>query len=238
MEKIEKQEKKKFQLLEKKLGYSFKKKELLKRALTHKSYANEKKLDSSEQNERLEFLGDAVLELSVSELLMNRFPDFSEGGLSKLRASIVNEKQLASLARNLNLGEYLYLGRGEEQTGGREKSSLLADAFEALLGAIYRDRGFEKAAKVVVSHYSKLLDQTPVEDFYRDYKTELQERSQSLFKAIPRYYLAHETGPDHEKTFHVELYIKEDLMGHGDGHSKKDAEQKAAAEALGRLASS
>ncbi|MBI4196311.1 MAG: ribonuclease III, partial [Deltaproteobacteria bacterium] len=212
---ISKEEKKKLQVIEKSLGYSFKSDALLKRALTHKSYANENRLPSEQQNERLEFLGDAVLELAISEFLMEKFPLFSEGDLSKLRAAIVNEQQLTEIARGLNLGEFLYLGRGEEQTSGREKPSLLADAFEALLGAIYLDRGYKKASLVIRKHYGRMLEQSPVESFYRDYKTDLQEKSQALFRSIPKYKLVSEIGPDHSKTFEVEIYIREQLMGKG-----------------------
>jgi ribonuclease III len=233
--KLTSEEKKKFKQVERSVGYSFKKPVLLKRALTHKSFANENKLPAEEQNERLEFLGDAVLELAVSELLMEKYPRYSEGDLSKLRAAIVNEKQLASFAREFRLGDNLYLGKGEEQTSGREKPSLLADACEAVLGAIYLDRGFAKAASVVRKHYAKLLEQTPDEDIYKDYKTELQERSQSLYRSIPRYRLVAESGPDHDKTFDVELAIRGEVMGKGTGRSKKEAEQMAAREALQRL---
>jgi len=232
---VTKEEKEKFKNLESRLGYSFKKKDLLKRALTHRSYVNEKKLDSVEHNERLEFLGDAVLELVVSEFLMNRYVNFSEGELSKLRASIVNEKQLATLARGWHLGDYLYLGRGEEQTSGREKNSLLADAFEAILGAVYVDRGFKKAFEVIRHHYSKLLGDQPPENFYKDYKTELQEKSQELFRSVPHYKLVAEMGPDHDKIFEVELSIRQEVMGRGTGRSKKEAEQEAAQKALQKL---
>lgn len=233
--KLTPQEKNGFKRIEKAIGYSFKRTIFLKRALTHKSYANENKLPAEEQNERLEFLGDAVLELCVSELLMERHPQYSEGDLSKLRAAIVNEKQLANFAREFTLGESLYLGRGEEQTSGREKPSLLADAYEAVLGAIYLDRGFSKAASVIRKHYEKLLDGATTEEIYKDYKTELQEKSQSIFKAIPRYRLAGESGPDHDKTFEIELMIRNEVMGRGIGRSKKEAEQQAAREALGKI---
>jgi ribonuclease III len=232
---ISKEDKKKLQKLEKVIGYSFKKITILKRAVTHKSYANEQKLPPTEHNERLEFLGDAVLELAVSEFLMERYPEFSEGDLSKMRAAVVNEKQLAGLARQFGLGDSLYLGRGEEQTSGRLKNSLLADAYEAILGGVYLDRGFGSASKLIRHHYADLLDKTPPHQFYQDYKTELQERCQSLFRAIPRYRLIGEKGPDHDKIFEVELYVKNDLMGRGTGRNKKEAEQEAAKEALGKL---
>lgn len=233
--KITSEEKKQLRAVEKRISYSFKKKEILRRALTHKSYANERRWEASQHNERLEFLGDAVLELAVSEFLMERFPDYSEGELSKLRAGIVNERQLTELAREIELGTYLYLGRGEEQTSGREKSSLLADTYEALLGGIYLDGGYKKVKKIIHRQYARLLDKTPVQHFYRDYKTDLQERSQAQFRSIPRYRLAGERGPDHSKTFEVELYIRDRLMGRGSGRSKKEAEQAAAREALDEL---
>jgi ribonuclease-3 len=147
----------------------------------------------------------------------------------------VNEKQLASFSRDFRLGEKLYLGRGEEQTSGREKPSLLADAYEAVLGAVYLDRGFSKAAQVIRKHYARLLESADSEDFYKDYKTELQEKSQSLYRAIPRYRLVKETGPDHDKTFEIELVIRNEVMGRGSGRSKKEAEQMAAREALQKL---
>jgi ribonuclease III len=233
--KLTPEEKKNLKRVEKSIGYSFRKLSLLKRALTHKSFANENKLPPEEQNERLEFLGDAVLELSVSELLMSKYPHYSEGDLSKLRAAIVNEKQLASFARDFRLGDTLYLGKGEEQTSGREKPSLLADACEAILGAIYLDRGFAKASQVIQKHYKKLLDHTAEADIYKDYKTELQEKSQSLYRSIPRYRLVAETGPDHDKVFEIDLVIRGEVMGSGTGRSKKDAEQMAAREALQKL---
>lgn len=232
---VTKEEKKRLLQFEKRIGASFRKISLLQRALTHKSFANEQKLPPEEQNERLEFLGDAVLELAVSELLMKRYPEFSEGDLSKMRAAVVNEKQLAGLARNFQLGEYLYLGRGEEQTSGREKNSLLADAYEAVLGALYLDRGFQKTAAVIQRHYDPLLKETPPHGFYEDYKTELQERCQDLFRVIPRYRLVAERGPDHDKTFDIEIFVGGDVMGRGVGRSKKEAEQEAAKEALERL---
>ena len=221
--------------LQKALGVTFQKPARLEQALVHSSYINENPAYASGHNERLEFLGDAVLELAVSELLMKRYPSYSEGDLSKTRAAIVNERQLANFARSFGLGDYLYLGKGEEQTSGREKPSLLADAYEAILGAIYLDRGYKKASEVIQRHYAKLLDHTPSEDIYQDYKTELQEKSQSLFRAAPRYRLVAEHGPDHDKIFEIELYIRNEKMGHGTGHNKKEAEQMAAKEALAKL---
>ncbi len=232
MEKLTRDEKNKLRGLEKSLGIRFWKRELLKRALTHKSYANEKKWDATHHNERLEFLGDAVLELVVSHTLMERYPEAPEGELSKVRASMVNEKTLSSLARDLKLGERLYLGKGEEMGQGREKNSLLADAYEALLGALYLDRGFSKVFKIVSKHAHHLLEKLNDEGFYKDYKTKVQELAQTLFKVVPRYRLVDESGPDHEKIFTVNLIIQNEIYGVGNGKSKKDAEQNAAKQAL------
>lgn len=237
MSKEEKAQMKKMKEFQTLFGYSFKKLPLLKRALTHKSFVNEKKLSQEDHNERLEFLGDAVLELSISQFLMERYPNFSEGELSKLRAAIVNEKQLADLARQFQVGQHLYLGRGEEQTSGREKNSLLADAYEALLGAVYLDRGFKKAMDVIHKHYSELLRDKAPSHFHQDFKTELQEKSQELYRAIPRYRLAAEIGPDHDKMFEIEIFIRNDLLGRGSGRSKKEAEQEAAKRALEKITS-
>ncbi|MBU4485093.1 ribonuclease III [bacterium] len=220
---------------EKRLKYKFKAKILLKRALTHKSYANENHMPALEHNERAEFLGDAVLELSISHLLMEAFPSHPEGDLSKLRAAIVNEQQLAEVAQDIELGNYLFLGKGEDQTGGREKPSLLSDALEAVLGAIYMDRGFKKAKKVIANHFKNIIEIVGADDFIKDYKTRLQEESQGHFKAIPYYKLIREIGPDHNKTFEVNLFIKNKLYGIGQGTSKKMAEQSAAKEALEKI---
>ncbi len=236
MEKLTRDEKKKLKVLEKRLGVRFWNRELLRRAFTHKSFANEKKWDAIYHNERLEFLGDAVLELVVSHTLMDRFPDSTEGELSKLRAAMVNEKTLSDLARKLELGQSLYLGKGEEMGQGREKNSLLANAYEALLGALYLDRGFKKAFKVVTEHMHDLLERMNEDGFYCDYKTKLQETAQNLFKVIPRYHLADETGPDHDKTFTVQLTLNGETYGVGKGKNKKEAEQLAAREALKAIA--
>lgn len=229
------EDKKRCKDFEKRIGYKFKRREYLKRALTHKSFANEQRLPQTEHNERYEYLGDAVLELSISHILMERFPDHPEGELSKLRAAIVNETQLAELARAIGLGDYLYLGKGEDQTGGRDKPSLLSDAFEAVLGAIYLDRGFDRTRKVVERNYGNVLENVGRVGFIRDYKTKLQEVSQAKFKAVPRYRLQSTMGPDHAKLFEVHLFINDRQLGVGRGPSKKQAEQEAAAEALEAL---
>ncbi|MBN1282212.1 MAG: ribonuclease III [Proteobacteria bacterium] len=232
-----KEEKARFKALEKSIGYRFRRREHLRRALTHKSYANELRMAYADHNERLEFLGDAVLELAISHLLMERFTEFPEGELSKLRAAVVNEGQLAEIAREVGLGDYLYLGKGEDQTGGRDKPSLLSDALEAVFGAIYLDRGFGKAFVVIEGLYEDLLERAGGVGFVRDFKTRLQEVSQARFRAVPRYRLASTTGPDHAKTFEVQLFIQDTLWGTGCGASKKAAEQAAASEALAKLES-
>ncbi|MDO8518606.1 MAG: ribonuclease III [Deltaproteobacteria bacterium] len=233
--KVSAEERKKFRLLQKKIGFKFRDASLLRRALIHKSYANEQRLNALEQNERYEFLGDAVLELAISHLMMELFPDFSEGSLSKLRAAVVNETSLAELARAIQLGDYLYLGKGEDQCQGREKDSLLSDAYEAVLGAIYLDSGFFAAYRVVETQFRGLMEKASQQDITRDYKTKLQEESQEQFHAIPRYQIVSEAGPDHDKTFEINLFIQGEIYGQGKGKSKKEAEQNAARQALDKL---
>ncbi len=230
-----KEEKKRLKEFEKVIGYKFKNREHLRRALTHKSYANEHRLAPSEQNERYEYLGDAVLELVISHLLMMRFPDHPEGDLSKLRAAVVNESQLAELAGAINLGDYLFLGKGEDSTGGRNKPSLLSDAMEAIFGAVFMDRGFEKSFKFIERLYEEILDRAGGVGFVKDYKTRMQEVAQSRFRVVPKYRLIRTTGPDHCKEFEVNLLIADELYGVGRGKSKKSAEQDAARIALEKL---
>ncbi len=228
-------DKKRLKEFEKLLGISFKKREHLKRALTHKSFANEHKYPHTDQNERYEYLGDAVLELAVSHLLISTFPERPEGELSKLRAAIVNEDQLAELAREIKLGEFLYLGKGEDLTGGRDKPSLLSDAYEAVLGAVYLDRGFDKSMKVIAHNFKNVIKRVGGSGFVSDYKTRLQEAVQSRYHTIPRYRLVRESGPDHSKTFEVNLFIGNEQFSSGVGSSKKAAEQDAARAALEKL---
>lgn len=217
--------------LQEKLSYFFKDRGLLLQALTHKSYVNEKK-EKLIDNERLEFLGDAVLDLIISHLIMEKFSTLPEGDMSKLRASLVNEGSLAIAAEEFGLSRYLLLGHGEELSGGRKKPSILADAFEAVIAAIYIDGGFEEAFGIVSGHFSKLLTKS---DLYIDYKTRLQELTQERLKCMPEYKLTSASGPDHARTFEVELKIGGKLHGTGKGKTKKEAEQKAAKEALERL---
>ncbi|MCB1214994.1 MAG: ribonuclease III [Deltaproteobacteria bacterium] len=233
---VSRQEKKLLKEFEKKLGYRFRRRAWLKHALTHKSHANEQRMPAVLHNERLEFLGDAVLELVISDLLMEHYAKSPEGEMSKIRASLVNETTLTQVANSIDLGNYLYLGKGEDMGGGREKSSLLSDAMEAVFGAIYLDRGFKKAYQVIRKFAIELFDQLDNDDFYKDYKTMLQERAQELFRTVPRYKLIRELGPDHDKTFEVSISVKNKVWGQGLGKSKKSAEQNAAKEALENLA--
>ncbi|MFQ5458461.1 MAG: ribonuclease III [Myxococcota bacterium] len=221
--------------LEKSLGHAFGSRKHLSHALVHKSWVNEQKLPAHESNERLEFLGDSVLDLVVSQAIMKRFPEYAEGQLSKLRASIVNEQKLSAIARKLDLGSYLYFGKGEERSGGREKRSILADAYEAVLAAVYVDGGLEAADAMVKRHFRDALKKVPEERGDRDFKTRLQEECQGRMKVTPEYRLMGTSGPDHRKVFTVGLSISGKKMSEGSGRTKKQAEQRAAALALGKL---
>lgn len=214
------------------LDYSFKNHELLLQAFRHPSYVYEKEDSGISDNQRLEFLGDAVINLAVSHLLMESFPEMREGDLSKHRAFLVSESGLYRIALMVQLGDYLLLGRGEERTNGREKPSLLSDALEALIGAIYLDGDFLSAFRVIERLFKPLVDEIGHGKLSSDFKTELQELSQEVFQTTPDYRLVKDTGPDHDKTFYVEVNIKGGLLGKGTGKSKKEAEQNAAKEAL------
>jgi ribonuclease III len=219
--------------LQQMLPYRFRDDSLLGTALTHRSYVNENPAAADRDNERLEFLGDAVLELCISDLLMNHFPDYQEGPLSQLRAAIVNEQPLAEMAKSFRLGDYLLLGKGEEASGGRNKPSLLANAFEAVIAAIYLDGGFEKVAALISRLFTPLIEKGY--RTYRDYKTTVQQMSQHIFKETPRYTLIHEYGPDHDKTFEIQLSIADRIQTTGTGKNKKEAEQRAAEQAIRML---
>lgn len=218
-----------------KLGYTFEKQELLTEAFQHSSYVNELPDSDMRDNERLEFLGDAVLDLAISHTLMELFEDSKEGDLSKYRATVVNERGLCQVARELGLGEYLMLGRGEEMTGGREKPSILADTMEALLGALYLDAGFDKTKEIVRRLFLRPLRKIDSGRVPNDFKSRLQEYTQGVNKTRPEYVLIDESGPAHDKTFRVALYVDGEVMAEGVGKSKKEAEQKAAKEALACL---
>ena len=219
-----------FELLEKKSGYHFQNPHLLKQAMTHSSYANEHKAKGYHDNERLEFLGDAVLEVVSSEFLFRHYPALPEGDLTKLRASIVCEPTLALCARELDLGDFLLLGKGEEHTGGRKRDSIVSDAMEALIGAIYLDGGFASAKEFV--HRFIMTDIEHKKLFY-DSKTILQEQVQKNWHdGEISYVLTGEEGPDHDKTFLVDLYVAGEKKSSGKGRTKKAAEQKAAYETI------
>lgn len=221
--------------LEKKIGYFFQDKEKLKLAMTHSSYANEKVTGRHENNERLEFLGDAVLELVSSQFLFKKYPQKPEGELTKLRASMVCEPTLALCAQDISLGNFLFLGKGEALTGGRERPSVTSDALEALIGAIYLDGGFEAAQSFIEAFILKDIEKKQL--FY-DSKTNLQQLVQRDYPdAELTYRMVKETGPDHNKTFVAEVYIGEQMFGCGTGHSKKNAEQEAAYQALLKMKS-
>ena len=215
--------------LQDKIGYEFKQEKLLRQALTHSSFANEKHLRKHSDNERLEFLGDAVLEIVSSDFLYKAYPDKSEGDLTKLRASLVCEPTLAICTREMELGKYLFLGKGENLTGGRNRNSILSDALEAVIGAIYLDGGFTSAKEFI--HRFILTDLEDKKLFY-DSKTILQEIVQANMTGNVSYELIDEQGPDHNKIFEVEARIGGKAWGRGKGSSKKSAEQQAAYEAI------
>jgi ribonuclease-3 len=219
--------------LQKKISYQFHDPDLLNVALTHRSYANEASDGRSRDNERLEFLGDSVLNVIISHLIMERFPHCHEGEMTRLRASLVNEKSLAGISKRLGINQYLLLGKGESLRGGREKSSLISDAYEALVGAIYLDGGFEKAFGVVEKQFAPLLNQGLTDD--GDFKTKVQQVCQSRYGCRPRYRLSELKGPEHDKTFGAEIFIDGRPYGYGIGKNKKEAQQNAAQEALKRI---
>ena len=219
----------KLEELENKLGYHFHDRRLLEHALCHSSYANERHWDKLMNNERLEFLGDAVLELATSEYLYQNYPTMPEGEATRTRASIVCEQTLALCARDLGLGEWLMLGKGEELTGGRDRDSITSDAMEALLGAIYLDGGFANA-KEFVHHF--ILNDIEHKKLFYDSKTILQEQIQSETEEPIHYELVKEEGPDHNKRFTVNVILGEKVLGSGSGRTKKAAEQEAAYRAL------
>ncbi len=215
--------------LEQRIGYSFRNRELLRQALTHSSFLNEQKLLKTKDYERIEFLGDAILEMVSSEFLYHKYPEMPEGELSKLRASMVCEKALAFDARDLELGQYLILGKGEDATGGRERESIIADVMESITGAIFLDSGLEDAKKFI---FGFILNDLESKQLFVDSKSRLQELVQGKYHSEVHYELIGESGPDHDKTFHVNVLMGDRLLGTGSGRNKKLAEQQAAYEAL------
>jgi len=224
-----------FSTLEEDLGYRFKDMALLREAMHHSSYVNEQHDPGLRDNERLEFLGDAVLDLVITHILMEQFPESPEGDLSRMRATIVNESQLALVAQGLNLGEFIMLGKGEAQSHGEEKTSILANAFEAVVAAVYLDGGLEAAFETIQKHFVQIINNVGKRVGEEDFKSQLQELVQGRYKTIPRYRVVGEVGPDHDKTFDVRLTIVDVLTTSGLGKSKKAAEQAAAAVALKEL---
>lgn len=218
-----------FSGLEKLTGYSFKNEELLRRALTHTSYVNENRQERISSNERLEFFGDAIIEFFVSEYLFEKYKDLPEGELTRIRASMVCEQSLAKCAKIINLGSFLFMGKGEDATGGRLRPSVTSDAFEALTAAVYLDGGLEDVKSFI---YKNLIGNLADEELFFDAKTRLQEITQKLYGENPEYELVDEKGPSHEKIFTVNVYINGKKAGTGCGHSKKAAEQEAAAKAM------
>ncbi len=216
-------------ILEERIGYRFQNIALLKQAVTHSSFTNEQKINKTKNYERLEFLGDAVLELVSSEFLFQNNPDTPEGELTKMRASMVCEPSLAFCARDLELGQFMLLGKGEENTGGRRRESITSDAMEALIGAIYLDGGMEQAKAFI---YRFILSDLEDKQLFYDSKSNLQELIQGKLKKEFHYELLEESGPEHDKTFRVEVFMEQESLGKGSGRTKKAAEQQAAYKAL------
>lgn len=219
--------------LEKKLNYNFKNKDLLKKALTHSSYVNENKMKQYECNERLEFLGDAVLGLVIGEYFYKSFPKDNEGSLSKMRAESVNEKVLFFISKTLGLGDYISFGKGEKKNGGSKRESTSADALEALIGSIYLDSDFDTAKRIVLNLFDDFLKEDAYKLFNIDFKTKFQEEVQKSGKKS-EYILVREEGPDNDKIFFTELYLDEVLVGKGKGRTKKESQQEAARDAFER----
>jgi ribonuclease III len=220
--------------LEKLIGYTFTERSLLEQALCHSSYANEHTGKKIQDNERLEFLGDAVVNLIAGHILMKCYPDMKEGDLSRMRARLVNESSLATIARKLELGDFIKLGKGEIQSKGREKKSILADTYEAVIAAVYLDSGFDVSFTIVDRHFASFSSPALLDEAVFDYKSRLQELAQLTHKITPVYRVISETGPDHDKTFEVMLKIK-DISTTGKGKNKKSAEQDAAGKAFAIL---
>jgi ribonuclease-3 len=221
--------------LEQLLGYSFRDKKLLLDALTHKSFYHENPDKADNYNERLEFLGDSVLGFVIVEYLFLLNNKLTESVMAKTKSYVVKEAVLFEIANSVSLGTYLRLGKGEEATGGRTKRSLLADAVEAVLGAVYLDSGYEKARELIVRLFKKRIDTIVSSGQFHDFKTELQEKTQLLFGIIPEYRIVKQEGEEHKKIFTIEVYIGEENFGTGAGKSKKEAETLAAKEALNKI---
>ncbi len=224
--------------MEKKLNHTFQNPSLLMSALTHKSYHHESEGASKGHSERLEFLGDAVLDLAVGSMLMQKYPELDEGPLSKMRASLVNETTLAEIALDLDLNQNILLSWAEMRNGGSLKPRLLASTYEAVVGALFCDAGYDKAYKFIEDVFRERLSHLDLTNYYSsDYKTHFQEKCQELFKQTPTYKVVKDRGPDHDKTFFVKVYVGNQVMGQGEGKSKKQAEQEAALQGLHQIES-
>jgi ribonuclease-3 len=223
------------QILQNQLGFSFNNSSLLQQAFTHSSYVNEHPGSAMTDNERLEFLGDAVLNIVVTEEIYNRFEHFSEGKLTEIRSILNREETLSQMADNLNLGEYLQMSKGEKASGGNCKKSNLANTFEALIGAIYLDRGMDHARNFILTSLESHLVSIENGDYTTNYKGLLQEYTQAYYKKLPTYHTVHSVGPDHEKTFTVEVSLEEKILARGYGKSKRSAEMSAAERAYKKL---
>jgi ribonuclease-3 len=221
--------------LERAIGYRFVNRSLLEEAMTHRSFLNETGDTGARDNERLEFFGDAAIDFFLSRTLLDRFPGSREGDLTRIRAALVAEESLGNLARKIGLGSYLRLGRGEEKSGGREKKSILADAYEALMAAVYLDGGSVPLQKLMDAHFGPLLETGVLSAIGRDYKTEFQEVAQARYGTVPHYIHGKAEGPDHARVFTVQAFVGEAFLGEGSGRTKKEAEQEAARIALDRL---
>ncbi|MEK6589946.1 MAG: ribonuclease III [Nitrospinota bacterium] len=223
---------KELEILQEKINYRFKDISLLNQSLTHKSYVNENMSEKLQDNERLEFLGDAILSLVVSDYSISKFLDYSEGELTRIRAAVVSEANLSLIAREMEIGRFLLLGKGEDMTGGRDKSSLLANAFEAVIAAIYLDSGYRETFYVLIDILNDKINKVADYELHRDFKSDLQEFIQNKQYSIPQYRVSAEFGPPHEKVFDVEVVIDGTVYGIGRGRTKKEAEQSAAQKVL------
>ncbi len=221
-----------FSLLEKKLGLKFKSKELLTQAFVHRSYLNENPKSGMEHNERLEFLGDAVLELSITEYLYKTYPDKAEGELTNWRAALVNAKMLTSMAEEMGFNDFLLLSRGEMKELGKARQYILANTFEAFIGALYLDQGYETVDALIAKYLLKKLPDIIENKLYKDAKSYFQEQAQEKVGVTPMYKVVEEWGPDHQKKFKVGVFLGQDLVAEGEGYSKQEAEEEAAKEGL------
>lgn len=224
-----------YEKLEKAIFYKFKKDRFLNEAMTHRSYLNENPNWKFRHNERLEFLGDAVLELVTTEILFNQYPDYAEGKLTSLRAALVNYQMLAEVSKDIGLEDFLLLSKGESKDTGRARDVILANAMESLIGAIHLDGGYEEAKKFIVEFIINKLEKVIKEQLYRDAKSVLQEKTQATLKTTPIYKVLGAEGPDHKKTFNVGVYLGDKMIASGQGLSKQDAEVEAAKKALEEL---